>query len=83
MNRSVPIHSTLRVDLLVERLIVVELKAVEIVHPVHQSQVITYLMLTGSPSGLLFNFNVTAMRRGVRRLHHPELYKQQKSKCPS
>jgi GxxExxY protein len=76
--KSVPIDSTLRIDLLVEGLIVVELKAVETVHPVHQSQVITYLTLTGSPSGLLLNFNVTAMRLGVRRLHHPELYKQQK-----
>ena len=81
--KSVPIYSTLRIDLLVEGLIVVELKAVETVHRVHQSQVITYLILTGSPSGLLLNFNVTAMRFGVRRLHHPELYKQQKSNFSS
>ena len=77
--KGIPINRTLRVDLLVEGLIVVELKAVETVHPVHQSQVITYLILSGSPSGLLLNFNVTAMRLGVRRLHHPDLYKVLKS----
>ena len=77
--KGIPINRTLRVDLLVEGLIVVELKAVETVHPVHQSQVITYLILSGSPSGLLLNFNVTAMRLGVRRLHHPDLYKLLKS----
>lgn len=81
--KSVPIEGKLAIDLLVEGLIVVELKAVESMHPVYQSQVITYLILTGSPSGLLLNFNVTAMRLGIKRLHHPDLYKEHKSSFPS
>ena len=50
----------------------VEVKAVERLHPVHQAQVITYLKLTGYPAALLFNFNVTSLRQGLRRLNHPE-----------
>jgi GxxExxY protein len=54
--------------------VVVELKAIECVHPIHLSQVITYLKLTDCPAGLLLNFNVTSMRNGVRRLDHPDFY---------
>lgn len=67
-----PIKSVLRLDLLVEDSLVVELKAVEIVNPVHLAQVITYLKLTGFPAGLLMNFNVTSLRTGLRRLNHPD-----------
>ena len=56
-----------RVDLLVEERVVVEVKSIERVLPVHESQVITYLALTGSRIGLLLNFNVPLMRDGVRR----------------
>ena len=45
-------------DVIVEELVVVELKAVELLLPVHMSQVVTYLKLTGCPVGLLMNFNV-------------------------
>ena len=72
--KGVPINSSLRLDLIVEGIVVVELKAIECVHPVHLSQVITYLKLTDCPAGLLLNFNVTSMRYGVRRLDHPDLY---------
>ena len=65
-------------DLLVEGCIVVELKAVECLHPVHQAQVITYLKLTGCPAGLLMNFNATTLRSGLRRLTHPDLYAKNK-----
>ena len=68
------ISSTLRLDLLVEGTVIVELKAIECVHPVHLSQVITYLKVTGCPVGLLMNFNVPALRAGIRRLEHPDLY---------
>lgn len=68
------IRSKLTVDLLVEKCIVVELKAVESLHPVHQAQVITYLKLTGCPAGLLLNFNATTLRAGLRRLDHPDRY---------
>jgi GxxExxY protein len=72
--KGVPINSRLRLDLIVEGIVVVELKAIEGVHPIHLSQVITYLKLTDCPAGLLLNFNVTSMRNGIRRLDHPDLY---------
>ncbi len=72
--RGCRICADLKVDLLVERSIVVELKAVERIHPVHLAQVITYLKLTGCPAGLLINFNATSVRAGLRRLVHPGLY---------
>jgi GxxExxY protein len=61
-------------DLLVDARLVVELKSVDVVHPVHKAQVITYLRLTGHPAGLLLNFNETTLSAGLRRLDHPERY---------
>jgi len=81
--KGVLLNSTLRVDLLIDELVVVELKAIESLHPVHQAQVITYLKLSGCPSGLLLNFNVTAMKAGVKRLEHPDLYFHKKQKFSS
>ena len=76
--KGTPINSRLRVDLIVGGLVIVELKAVECVHPIHSSQVITYLKLADCPAGLLLNFNVTAMKNGVKRLDHPDLYSPKK-----
>ena len=59
--------SDLRVDLLVDDVVVVELKAIEKILPIHSAQVITYLRLTEKPYGLLINFNVTHLRDGIRR----------------
>lgn len=70
-----PTRSTLTVDILVEESVVVELKAIERIHPVHLAQVITYLKLSGYPIGLLMNFNSTSLRAGLRRLDHPERYR--------
>ncbi len=56
-----------RIDLLVEGLIVVEIKAVENVMPVHEAQVLTYLKLSGCPLGLLLNFNVPLLKDGIHR----------------
>src|SRR2546423_14408877 len=57
-----------RIDLLVERQLVVELKAVEGLLPVHQAQVLTYLKLSGYRLGLLINFNVPVLKDGIRRV---------------
>ena len=57
-----------RIDLLVDEIIIVELKAVENLRPVHDAQVISYLKMTGYPLGLLINFNVSLLKEGVRRL---------------
>jgi GxxExxY protein len=56
-----------RVDLLVEQSLVVELKCVEAVHPVHEAQLLTYLKLLNAPVGLLLNFNVRLMKDGIYR----------------
>jgi len=69
------LRGALKLDLLVGGCVVVELKAVEQLHPVYLAQVITYLKLTGCPAGLLLNFNNTSLKNGLRRLDHPDLYK--------
>ncbi len=56
-----------RIDLLVEGRVVVELKAVEALAPIHEAIVLTYLKLSGCKIGLLINFNVQALKDGVRR----------------
>jgi GxxExxY protein len=55
------------VDFVVEKLIVVEIKCVEKVLPVHRSQLLSYLKLTGLPLGLLLNFKVPHLREGIER----------------
>jgi GxxExxY protein len=57
-----------RIDLLVENKIVVEVKAVENLHPVYSAQVLTYLRLSGNTFGLLINFNVKSLRDGIKRI---------------
>lgn len=54
-------------DLVVDDMVVVELKSVEGLSPVHDAQIITYLKLTGFKAGLLINFNVPTLIRGVKR----------------
>ena len=56
-----------RIDLLVESKIVVELKSVEGLAPIHEAIILTYLRLSGHKIGLLINFNVTILKDGVRR----------------
>lgn len=57
-----------RIDLLVAEQVVVELKAVEQITPVHEAQVLSYLKFSGCAVGLLFNFNVLSLRQGgIRR----------------
>ena len=58
----------LKIDLLVEEQIVVELKAVEKLLPVHDAQLLTYLRLTNKSVGLLINFNVPLLKEGLRRM---------------
>jgi GxxExxY protein len=56
-----------RIDLLVERAVVVEVKSVDAVAPIHEAQVISYLKLSGCKIGLLINFNVLQLKDGIRR----------------
>jgi len=62
------VESSYTIDLVVDREVVVELKAVEVVLPVHKAQLLTYLKLARYPVGLLLNFNVPLMKNGVTRL---------------
>ena len=57
-----------RLDLLVEDLVIVELKSVEKVQPVHAKQLLTYLRLANKPLGLLINFNVPMLKDGITRI---------------
>ena len=57
-----------RLDLIVENMIVVEIKAVDALSRLHEAQVLTYLKLSGHRLGFLMNFNVTLFKNGVRRL---------------
>jgi len=64
------LNKALILDLVVEDSIILELKAVEVILPVHSAQLLSYLRLTGKPMGLLLNFCVPVMSKGiVRRLN--------------
>jgi GxxExxY protein len=65
---GVVLDAGLRLDMLVDDCVIVELKAVELILPVHHAQVLTYLKLTGHRLGLLINFNTPLIRDGIRRV---------------
>jgi GxxExxY protein len=59
-----------RLDLLVGKLLIVELKPVEALAPMHSAQLISYLKATGYELGLLINFNIPILRDGIKRIEH-------------
>ena len=60
-----------RLDFLVGGALIVELKAVEAIHPIHEAPLFNYLRATGHPLGLLINFNVQVLKNGIkRRIYH-------------
>jgi len=71
---GIQLNADYRLDLLVEEVLVIELKAVESVLPLHKAQLLSYLRLSGKQLGLLLNFNVVRMRDGIWRIvnHLPE-----------
>ena len=66
--QSLIIDEGLRLDLLVDDLIIIELKAQENYHPVWEAQLLSYLKLTNKRLGLLINFHVPLMKDGIKRL---------------
>jgi len=62
------IEAAYRVDLRVEKIVLVEVKAVESILPVHQAQMLSYLQLSGIRIGLLINFNVVRLVEGIKRM---------------
>lgn len=57
-----------RIDLLVENLVIVEIKCVDAIHPVHEAQLLSYLRLSGKNVGLLINFHVAHLKEGIKRM---------------
>jgi GxxExxY protein len=68
--REVRIDCGYRIDLLVQRQVIVELKAVQTLLPMHEAQLLSYLRLSGCAVGLLINFNVKQLKDGIRRIVH-------------
>jgi GxxExxY protein len=62
-----PLTQKIRLDLLVEELVVVEVKSVDRLHSIHETQLFTYLKVSRHRVGLLLNFNVSHMRHGITR----------------
>ena len=59
-----------RLDLVVERTVIVEVKTVRQLHPIHEAQLLSYLKLSGCRVGLLMNFHVPLLRDGLKRIIH-------------
>lgn len=69
--RGLHLAGAFRVDLLVDGLVLVEIKSTDGFHPHHAAQVLTYLKLSGVPLGLLLNFNGRLMKDGIKRFAGP------------
>ncbi len=65
--KGVTLDCGYRLDLLVEGAVIIEIKAIEAIHPVHEAQLLTYLKLGLWKLGLLINFNVPVLKDGIRR----------------
>lgn len=65
--KDVKLDCGYRIDILVENIVVVELKVVDEFNPVHEAQILTYMKFSEMKVGLLINFNVTTLRNGLRR----------------
>ncbi len=66
--KGVDLGEAYRLDLLVEREVILELKCVEAFMPIHEAQVLSYLKLTGLSVGLLINFKVPLLKQGIKRI---------------
>ena len=65
--KDIKLECGYRIDVVVEKKVVLELKSIECFSPVHEAVMLTYLRLSGYPVGLLINFNVTILKDGIRR----------------
>ena len=65
--KDVKLECGYRIDLLVENRVVVELKSIETLAPIHEAIILTYLRLSGRRLGLLINFNVNVLKEGIKR----------------
>jgi GxxExxY protein len=76
--KGVKLECGYRIDILIAGSIVLELKSIEAIAPVHEATLLTYLRLSGNTLGLIINFNVTVLKDGIRRfvLKHNETRKE-------
>ncbi len=65
--KGLKIDAGYRIDMIVENGLIVELKSVENILPIHESQLLTYMKLSGIKVGLLINFNVAKLKEGIKR----------------
>ncbi len=65
--KGIRLETGYRIDLLVEDVVIVEVKAIAAIEPVHEAQLLTYLRLSGKKVGLLLNFNVPVLKDGILR----------------
>lgn len=68
ISEGIKLDCGYRVDLLVENKLVIEIKSIDNLHPIHMAQVLTYLKTGGYHLGLLINFNVLHLREGIKRV---------------
>jgi GxxExxY protein len=66
--KGLQLDNSFRIDLLVEQAVIIEIKTVEKLLPVHEAQLLTYLRLSGKRLGLLINFNSALLKDGIKRL---------------
>ena len=66
--KGMKIDAGYRLDILIPDLLIIELKAIDKLAPIHSAQLITYLKLSGIKTGLLINFNVTKLVDGIKRI---------------
>ena len=66
--RAIKLDCGYKMDLVVEGCVIVEIKSVDDLHPIHEAQLLTYLKASGNRVGLLINFNVTALKHGLKRI---------------
>ncbi len=66
--KGIQVERAYQLDLVVENAVILELKSCREIEPIHKAQLLTYLKLTGLSVGLLLNFNVPVMRKGIVRL---------------
>jgi len=62
------LEAAFRLDILVQDLVICEIKAVDIMHPIYEAQLLTYLKLSGKRLGFLINFNVNLIKDGIKRM---------------
>jgi len=67
IDKDIKLACGYRIDILVENTVIIELKSVDALAPIHEAQILTYLKFSNKKIGLLINFNVTLLKNGIKR----------------